>query len=70
VTYLPALTDFVKMPKRLLPKPGVASTKDPATLTLYQCCPQAKLLDKEMELRMSPQSQRKVSLSDLTSFRV
>lgn len=49
----PSFTDFVKVPKRLLPVKNAACAQQQEKASLYNCCPQAALIDREMEARMS-----------------
>lgn len=48
---MPLLNEMVKMPKRLQPKKGLGQMNG---YTLYNCCPQAAMVDREMENRLSP----------------
>jgi hypothetical protein len=45
------------MPKRLQPKKGLDQMN---TFNLYNCCPEAAMVDREMENRLSPSTLRKV----------
>lgn len=53
----PSLADMVKMPKRLLAAHKTQFEQDAttasATYSLYNCCPQAAFVDRQLEERMS-----------------
>ena len=49
----PSFTDFVKVPKRLMPVKNATCALQQEKVSLYNCCPQAALIDREMETRMS-----------------